>query len=100
MIHEGTISGKIGKAVFEEMYKTGNDPDAIIAERGLAVVSDTGELEVFIDEVMAANPEQVQQFRDGKEKVIGFFVGQIMRKTNGQADPKTLNQLLREKLKG
>lgn len=99
MIHENKISGKIGKSVFEEMFKTGKDPQTIVKEKGLEVVSDTGQLTALVEEVMAENPGQVEQFRAGKEKVLGFFVGQIMKKTKGQADPKAVNQLLREKLK-
>jgi len=100
MIQEEKISGKIGKSVFEEMYRTGRDPEAVIKEKGLEVVRDADQLTALVDEVMAANPDQVAEYRAGKEKLLGFFVGQIMKKTKGQADPKALNALLKEKLKG
>jgi aspartyl-tRNA(Asn)/glutamyl-tRNA(Gln) amidotransferase subunit B len=100
LVRDGKISGKMAKGVFDEMYKTGRNPKDIVQEQGLEVVSDTGQIAAFVDEVMAANPDQVEQFRAGKEKVLGFFVGQIMKKTKGQADPKAVNQILREKLKG
>lgn len=100
MIHENKISGKIGKAVFQEMYKTGQDPEAIVKAQGLELVSDTNELSVLVEQVLAGNPGQVEQFRAGKEKIMGFFVGQIMKKTKGRADPKAVNALLKERLKG
>jgi aspartyl-tRNA(Asn)/glutamyl-tRNA(Gln) amidotransferase subunit B len=100
MIEDGRISGKIGKAVFLEMFKTGRGAEETIKDLGLAMVSDAGELSVLVDEVMAANPGQVADYRAGKEKLLGFFVGQVMRQTKGQADPKALNELLKEKLKG
>jgi len=100
MIQEEKISGKIGKSVFEEMYRTGRNPAAIIKEKGLEVVRDADQLTALVDEVMAANPDQVADYRAGKEKLLGFFVGQIMKKTKGQADPKTLNALLKKKLQG
>jgi aspartyl-tRNA(Asn)/glutamyl-tRNA(Gln) amidotransferase subunit B len=99
-VRDGKISGKMAKGVFDEMYKTGRNPKDIVQEQGLEVMSDTGEISAMVDQVMAANPDQVEQFRAGKEKVLGFFVGQIMKKTKGQADPKAVNQILREKLKG
>ena len=99
MIDQGKISGKIGKSVFQEMYKTGNAPEDIVRDKGLEVVGDEDTLVKLIDETMADNPDQVAQYRSGKDKLIGFFVGQIMKKTKGQADPKELNRLLREKLK-
>ena len=100
MVHEGQISGKIAKTVFEEMFKTGQGPEEIVEARGLKVVGDEDSLAPLIDEVLAANPKQVEEYRAGKEKLLGFFVGQIMKKTKGQADPKTLNNLLKEKLSG
>ena len=100
LIQNGRISGKIAKKVFEDMYKTGGDPEAIVKEQGLEVMSDQGQLTGLVEQALAENPDQVAEYRAGKEKLIGFFVGKIMKMTKGQADPKTLNALLKEKLKG
>jgi aspartyl-tRNA(Asn)/glutamyl-tRNA(Gln) amidotransferase subunit B len=94
------ISGKIAKTVFEKMYQSGESPDAIIKRLGLVQVSDEASLGAIIDKVMETNPKQVAEFRSGKEKVLSFFVGQVMKETKGQANPKVLNDLLRAKLKG
>ncbi len=99
-ILDNTISGKIAKDVFEAMWAGEGDADAIIAERGLEQITDTSALEALVDEVIANNPKQVEQFRAGKEKVLGFFVGQIMKATQGKANPAQVNELLRKKLKG
>jgi aspartyl-tRNA(Asn)/glutamyl-tRNA(Gln) amidotransferase subunit B len=98
MIDAGEITGKIGKTVFAEMYKTGADPAAIIAEKGLKPMADTAEIEKVCDRVIADNPAQAEQFRAGKTKVLGFFVGQVMKLTGGKADPKILNEILQNKL--
>ena len=98
-IADNTISGKIAKEVFEAMWNGEGDADAIIESRGLKQITDTGAIEAMIDEVIAANPGQVEQFRAGKEKVLGFFVGQIMKQSKGKANPGQVNQMLREKLK-
>jgi aspartyl-tRNA(Asn)/glutamyl-tRNA(Gln) amidotransferase subunit B len=98
-IADNTISGKIAKEVFEAMWNGEGDADAIIESRGLKQITDSGAIEAMIDEVIAANPGQVEQFRAGKEKVLGFFVGQIMKQSKGKANPGQVNQLLREKLK-
>ncbi len=98
-IADNTISGKIAKEVFEAMWNGEGDADAIIESRGLKQITDSGAIEAMIDEVIAANPAQVEQFRAGKEKVLGFFVGQIMKQSKGKANPGQVNQLLREKLK-
>jgi aspartyl-tRNA(Asn)/glutamyl-tRNA(Gln) amidotransferase subunit B len=100
MIGDGRISGKIGKTVFTEMYKTGRDPETIVREQGLEVVSDENALLPLIEQVMAENPHQVEEYRQGREKLLGYFVGRVMKMTKGQADPKTVNQLLKDKLKG
>ncbi|MFH1136128.1 MAG: Asp-tRNA(Asn)/Glu-tRNA(Gln) amidotransferase subunit GatB [Pseudomonadota bacterium] len=100
LIQTGRISGKIAKTVFVEMFQTGRAPGAIVTEKGLEVMNDEGRLVGFVDRVLAENPAQVAEFRAGKEKVVGFFVGKIMKMTKGQADPQTLNALLLEKLKG
>jgi aspartyl-tRNA(Asn)/glutamyl-tRNA(Gln) amidotransferase subunit B len=98
LIDDGTISGKMAKDVFEDMWLSGKKPETIIGEKGLAQITDTGALETVVDEVLAANPAQVEQFRGGKEKVFGFFVGQVMKKTKGQANPGLVNEILKRKL--
>jgi aspartyl-tRNA(Asn)/glutamyl-tRNA(Gln) amidotransferase subunit B len=100
LVEGGTISGKIAKTVFDEMWKTGKEPAAIVHEKGLIQVSDTGEIEKVIDAIMAANPGQVDEYRGGKEKVFGFFVGQVMRASKGKANPGVVNEILLKKLKG
>ena len=97
-IKDGTISGKIGKTVFEAMLEDGSDVDQIIESRGLKQVTDSGAIESLVDEVITNHPEQVQQFRDGKEAVLGFLVGQAMKLSQGKANPGQVNQLLREKM--
>ncbi|MBT1073793.1 Asp-tRNA(Asn)/Glu-tRNA(Gln) amidotransferase subunit GatB [Geobacter grbiciae] len=100
LIEKGTISGKIAKAVFDEMWSSDKAPEAIVEEKGLVQVSDTGAIEKIIDEIMAANMGQVEEYRGGKEKVFGFFVGQVMRASKGKANPAVVNELLLKKLKG
>ena len=97
-IKDDTISGKIGKTVFEAMLEDGSDVDQIIESRGLKQVTDSGAIESLVDEVITNHPEQVQQFRDGKEAVLGFLVGQAMKLSQGKANPGQVNQLLREKM--
>ncbi|MBI9074723.1 MAG: Asp-tRNA(Asn)/Glu-tRNA(Gln) amidotransferase subunit GatB [Desulfatibacillum sp.] len=98
LIQDGTISGKIAKTVFEFMETDGRDPGAIVKEKGLVQVSDTGEIDGIVQEILDACPEEVEAYRGGKKKLMGFFVGQIMKKTKGKANPQTVNQLLKEKL--
>jgi aspartyl-tRNA(Asn)/glutamyl-tRNA(Gln) amidotransferase subunit B len=98
LIREGVISGKIAKAVFEEMYRSGDDPQAVIDRKGLVQVSDTGAIGAVVAEVLAAYPAQVVEYRGGKAKVLGFFVGEVMKRTRGQANPQMVNELLKEKL--
>ena len=98
LVDRGTISGKLAKTVFEEMVATGKDPEAIIKEKGLAQISDTGALKALAQEIIAANPKEVAAFRAGKTKVIGFFVGQLMQKTKGQANPQLANEIFRKLL--
>ncbi len=98
MIDEGKISGKQGKDVLVEMFATGKSAAAIIEERGLVQVSDPGEIDRIIDEVIAANPNQLGQYRSGKEALFGFFVGQVMKASKGKANPKIVNERLKEKL--
>lgn len=98
LIDKGTLSGKIAKSVLEEMYSTGKDPSTIVKEKGLAQISDEGALLGIIDGVIAANPQSVEDYRAGKDRAIGFLVGQIMKATKGQANPGLVNKLLKEKL--
>jgi len=98
LIESGMISGKIAKTVLEDMYKTGKDAEIIVKEKGLIQVSDESEIEKAIDDVLAKNPGEVGRFRAGEEKLIGFFVGQVMKMMKGKANPKVLNDLLKKKL--
>lgn len=98
LVQEGTISGSLAKTVFEEMRKTGKAPNAIVAERGLTQVSDAETLSAQVAQVLAANPDKVAAYRNGKEGLLGFFVGQVMKATQGTANPQLLNQLVKEKL--
>ena len=99
LIDEGSISGKQGKDVLVEMFSTGKSAAIVIAEKGLVQVSDTGEIDRVIDEAIAANPKQLEQYRAGKESLFGFFVGQVMKASKGKANPKIVNERLKEKLK-
>jgi aspartyl-tRNA(Asn)/glutamyl-tRNA(Gln) amidotransferase subunit B len=98
LINKGTISGKIAKSVLEEMFSTGKDAGVIVKEKGLAQISDEGALLEIIDNVISANPRSVEDYRAGKDKAIGFLVGQVMKATKGQANPGLVNKLLKEKL--
>jgi aspartyl-tRNA(Asn)/glutamyl-tRNA(Gln) amidotransferase subunit B len=99
-IADNTISGKIAKDVFEAMWAEDKDADAIIESKGLKQITDTGAIEKAIDEVMARNPGQLADYRSGKDKLFGFFVGQVMKATAGKANPAQLNELLKKKLAG
>ncbi|HEY6837634.1 MAG TPA: Asp-tRNA(Asn)/Glu-tRNA(Gln) amidotransferase subunit GatB [Geobacteraceae bacterium] len=100
LIDKGIISGKIAKTVFDEMWKSGKAPAVIVEEKGLVQVSDTGEIERIIDEILTREAAQVAEFRSGKEKLFGFFVGQVMRASKGKANPALVNEILEKKLKG
>ncbi|MCF8065382.1 MAG: Asp-tRNA(Asn)/Glu-tRNA(Gln) amidotransferase subunit GatB [Desulfarculaceae bacterium] len=100
LIEAGTISGKMAKEVFAEMMDTGEQAEAIVKKKGLTQVSDAGELESLLQEIFAANPDEVEAFKGGKKKLMGFFVGQVMQKTKGQANPKVVNQLINKLLGG
>ena len=100
MIDEGKISGKMAKTLFEEMLERGESPEKIVREKGLAQVTDVSKIEKAVDEVLAAHPQQVSDYRAGKEKVFGFFVGQVMKATQGKANPQMVNEILRKKLEG
>lgn len=96
----GVISGKIAKQVFEEMYQTGKDPEEIVKEKGLIQVTDEEELLSVIEKILNANPELVENYRKGKEKLFGYFVGEVMKETKGKANPRLVNELLKKRLSG
>jgi len=98
LIAEGTISGKIAKAVLDEMFRTGQPAETIVRERGLVQITDAAHLEAVIRRVLEANAAYVEQYRAGKEKLFGYFVGQVMRETQGRANPQLVNDLLRKLL--
>ena len=98
-IEDSTISGKIAKDVFEKMWESSKGPDQIIAEQGLEQVTDDKEIESMIDEVIKNNPEQLKQYQSGKDRLFGFFVGQVMQASRGKANPKQVNEILKSKLK-
>ncbi|MFN8944178.1 MAG: Asp-tRNA(Asn)/Glu-tRNA(Gln) amidotransferase subunit GatB [Pseudobdellovibrionaceae bacterium] len=100
LIDQGTISGKMAKTVFVEMWKSGKDPASIVKEKGLVQITDTAAIEKIIDEVLVANPTEVAAFRGGKTKLMGFFVGAAMKATKGQASPEMVNKILAQKLQG
>lgn len=99
-ITDNTISGKIAKEVFDAMWKGEGDADAIIEARGLKQITDSSAIEPIIEEIIANNPSQVEQYRGGKEKLFGFFVGQVMKATQGKANPQQVNEILKQKLNG
>jgi aspartyl-tRNA(Asn)/glutamyl-tRNA(Gln) amidotransferase subunit B len=99
-IADNTISGKIAKQVFAAMWASEGDADAIISAKGLKQVTDTGFIEKIIDEVLANSPTQVADYKAGKEKMLGYLVGQIMKASQGKANPAQVNQLLTQKLRG
>ena len=98
LIEDGTISGKIAKAVFEEMANTGEDPKTIVEQKGLVQITDEGAISGVVEEILAEHPEEIERYRSGQKKLLGFFVGQVMRATKGKANPKTVNELLRQRL--
>ncbi len=100
LIDQGEISSKIAKIVFSEMLDSGGNPSSIIKEKGLKQITDEKELGRIAEDLLASNPQQVKQYRDGKTKIIGFFVGQMMKQTQGKGDPALINKLLKEKLDG
>jgi aspartyl-tRNA(Asn)/glutamyl-tRNA(Gln) amidotransferase subunit B len=98
LIETGTISGKMAKEVIDEMYKSGRPPQAIISEKGLVQITDEAMITGLIADIMAANPDQLAQYRSGKDKLFGFFVGQVMKATQGKANPQIINELLKKML--
>jgi aspartyl-tRNA(Asn)/glutamyl-tRNA(Gln) amidotransferase subunit B len=97
-IDDNTISGKIAKTVFQEMWTSNKSADQVIEEKGLRQVTDTGAIEKVVEEIIAANPDQAAQYRAGKEKLFGFFVGQVMKASRGKANPQAVNDILKKKL--
>jgi aspartyl-tRNA(Asn)/glutamyl-tRNA(Gln) amidotransferase subunit B len=100
LVEKGTISGKIAKTVMEEMYKTGKAPGTIVEEKGLLQISNSSELEGIVDSIMTQHADAVAQYRSGKQGSMGFLVGQVMKATQGRANPQTVNELLRKRLAG
>ena len=100
LIDGGKISGKIAKDILPELLEKGGSPKAIVDERGLGMISDPAAITAIVEELLAAHPAEVEAFRGGKNKLQGFFVGQLMKKTGGKADPKLANHILSQKLKG
>ena len=98
MIDQGTISGKIAKSVFLDMLTSGKNAETIVKDKNLVQVSDEGELLEIVREIIVSNPEQVADYRAGKTKLMGFFVGQVMKKSQGKANPQLVNKVLKEKL--
>jgi aspartyl-tRNA(Asn)/glutamyl-tRNA(Gln) amidotransferase subunit B len=99
LIEKGTISGKIGKTVFEEMFETGEDPEKIVKSKGLIQITDEKEIEKIVEEVIKENSSVFEEFKSGKEKALAYLVGQVMKKTKGKANPQIVNKLFREKIK-
>ncbi len=97
-IADNTISGKIAKDVFKLMWEGNGSVDEIIEKQGLKQMTDSSALESIIDDIISSNLDQVKQFKDGNSKLLGFFVGQVMKATQGKANPKQVNQILNEKL--
>ncbi len=98
LIKDGTISGKIAKEIFQIMIESNSDPEKLVKEKNLIQISDTSEIEKLVNKILSANPDQVNDYRSGKEKVFGFFVGQVMKESKGKANPKLVNEILRKVL--
>jgi aspartyl-tRNA(Asn)/glutamyl-tRNA(Gln) amidotransferase subunit B len=98
LIADDTISGRIAKEVFEAMVETGADPAAIVEQKGLRQVTDTGAIDAAVAQVLASNADKVVEYRGGREKLFGYFVGQVMRVTSGKGNPKQVNEVLRDQL--
>ena len=100
LVDDQTISGKIAKDVFVEMFATGKAPAEIVKEKGLVQITDSSAIEKIVDEVIAANPQQLERYRSGKTQLMGFFVGQVLKSSGGKANPQTVNEILKKKLDG
>jgi aspartyl-tRNA(Asn)/glutamyl-tRNA(Gln) amidotransferase subunit B len=98
LIENGTISGKIAKSVFEELYRTDKSPESIVREKGLVQISDSDEIEKAVDDIISRHPKEAERYKAGEEKLMGFFVGQVMKATKGKANPQMANDLLKKKL--
>jgi aspartyl-tRNA(Asn)/glutamyl-tRNA(Gln) amidotransferase subunit B len=98
LVEQGTISLKVAREIFPEVYSSGKTPEQIVKEKGLTQVSDEGALDKIIDDVLAKNPTQVAQFKEGKQQVLGFLVGQVMKASGGKANPGKVNELLKKRL--
>ncbi len=99
LIDQGEISGKMAKQVFEQLYETGDDPETIIAQEDLKQISNEDQLTRIVDRVLESNPEKVDAYRAGKAGLLGFFMGQVMKETRGQANPEMVSQMLEGKLR-
>jgi aspartyl-tRNA(Asn)/glutamyl-tRNA(Gln) amidotransferase subunit B len=100
LIEKGTISGKIAKGVFQVMFETGKDPEIIVREKNLVQVSDEGEIMTVVQQLVEQHPEQARELREGKDKLMGFFVGQLMKQMKGKANPGMANALFRKAIFG
>jgi aspartyl-tRNA(Asn)/glutamyl-tRNA(Gln) amidotransferase subunit B len=98
MIYQGKISGKIAKTIFQDMFETGSDPELLVVEKGLSQISDDAQIEKYIDSVIASNQDKVIEYKSGKDKLFGFFVGQVMKLSEGKANPSMINEILKQKL--
>ncbi|MHB1418517.1 MAG: Asp-tRNA(Asn)/Glu-tRNA(Gln) amidotransferase subunit GatB [Bacillota bacterium] len=98
LVDRGTVSGKMAKTVFEEMFGTGKDPEEIVQEQGLIQISDESALGAIIDKILAENPKSIEDYRNGKDKAVGFLVGQVMKETKGKANPGMVNQMLKDRM--
>jgi len=98
LLADGTLSGRIAKDVFEEMFSTGRSAATIVEEQGLKQVTDSGEIEALVGTVLAENQDKVAEYKSGKDKLFGFFVGQVMKESQGKANPQVVNELLKRKL--
>ena len=98
LLKKGTISNNIAKSLVIDILKTGKEADKLVEEKGLSVISDESTILNVVQKVVSSNPEQVQAYKGGKDKLFGFFVGQVMKETKGRANPQLLNKLLKEEL--
>ncbi|MBS1152742.1 MAG: gatB, partial [Myxococcaceae bacterium] len=97
-VEQGVISGNAGKEVLGEVFRTGRDPSEVIAQKGLAQVSDTSAIEAAVDEILARHPAEAAQFKAGKQQVLGFLVGNVMKAMKGKGNPRLVNEVLKKKL--